>query len=55
MLVFILGRGTMAHHLPPGYLVQFRGTRAIAAPRMLSGFSKQPVFISRKGRRDDAR
>lgn len=55
MLVFILFPGAMARFLPPGYLVQFRGTRAIAAPRMLPGFSKQPDFISRKVRDDEAR
>lgn len=55
MVVFILAPGTMARYLPKGYLVQFRGTAVIAAPRMLPGFSKQPVFISRKGGHDAAR
>lgn len=55
MIVFILGGGTRSHDVPKGYQVQFRGTRAIAAPRLLHGFSKQPVFTSTKGCRDEAR
>ena len=49
VVILICARAPLAPQIPAGMILQFKSGMAIAAPRLLAGWSRQPVLTSKGG------